>query len=476
MKLFELCEYAKIYCPRHLCELEITGVTCDSRRVKPGDLFVCIKGLHSDGNDHAQEAIAAGALAVLSDRRRDLDLFCDDAKGAFAHLCRAMYGGGIEKLKLIGVTGTNGKTSVTAMLRSIFDAAGFKTASIGTLGCFSPKGKLDGEISGSMTTPDTEMLYGLLSRLAKDGAEYVFMEISSHSLAEKKVDALHFDVGIFTNFSRDHLDFHENEENYFEAKKRLFALSDKMIVNADDPRLDALENTLSCSARKAARYMAKDVTYYGADGCGYVFLSEHCRFAIVSRIAGRFTVMNTLLAAACATEMGIEPDFIKQGIHGLSCVEGRMERVLLDGADFSVYIDYAHTPDALENILLTVKGFTEGKIILVFGCGGDRDRGKRPEMARIASRLADKIIITSDNSRGEDPEQIFSDILVGISKNADCELIRDRKEAIEKAMLLAGRGDALLLAGKGHEKYEIDADGKHPFDEAAVARAAFEKR
>lgn len=473
MKLIELCRAADIFCPAELYDVEINSVTSDSKKVKRGSLFVCLDGTKTDGNLYVEEARSNGAAAMISDKRRDLSLSCSDAHRALAFLCRKMYGRGIEKLKLVGVTGTNGKTSVTAMLGSVLSTAGYKVGTIGTLGAFCEKERIS---SSPMTTPDPEELYGALSQMAQRGAEYAVLELSSHALAKKKADALNLSLGIFTNFTRDHLDFHKTEENYFEAKKRIFKLSEIGIVNADDPKLENIGGVLTCSAKKKADFMARDVRYYGEKGCGYAFWSELYRFGIVSRIPGRFTVMNTLMAASCAVSLGIDPGFIKEGIYSLGSVDGRMERVLLDGADFSVYIDYAHTPDAIENLLLTARGFAKGKIILVFGCGGDRDRGKRAQMAAVASRLADRVIITSDNSRDEPKTQIFDDILSGIDRGLDHSLIESRKEAIEKAVLEAQHGDVILLAGKGHEKYEIDGDGIHPFDEAELVRKAYKKR
>ena len=477
MKLVDLCLAAEIYCPPELWDVEISDITSDSRKVAKNSLFVCLCGLHGDGNDFVGEAYRRGAAAVLSDSRSDVPLKCSDARLALARLCRKMYGDGIDKLSLVGVTGTNGKTSVTAMLRSVFDCAGYKTGSIGTLGCFSPSGATDDGDGGNMTTPDTERLYKLLSKMAKDGAQYVFCELSSHALALKKADALRFRAGIFTNLTRDHLDFHKTEENYFEAKKRIFELSDIGIVNADDPAASKISGALTCSARSSADFTARDITYYGTEGCGYKFHSELCRFGVVSKIPGRFTVMNTLQTAACAVTLGVDPIYIKKGIYTLSAVNGRMEKIPLAGADFSVYIDYAHTPDALENLLLTAKGFAgNGRLVLLFGCGGDRDRGKRADMARIASRLADKIIITSDNCRTEKRQRIFDDILKGIDKSCDFCLIESRKDAIESAVFEARGGDVILLAGKGHEKYEIDENGKHPFDELYIVQKAFRNR
>ncbi len=473
MRLKELLTAADIDFPPCLSDVEISSVTSDTRRIREGSLFVCQAGTREDGNDRIEEAYARGACAVISDRRRDADILVPDARLAEARLCRTLYGRGIEGLHLVGVTGTNGKTSVVTMLRSIFDAAGEKAGTVGTLGCFSPSGEIPDEDGGNMTTPDAGRLYGLLSKMASDGAKYAFLELSSHALALKKADALTFDAGVFTNITRDHLDFHKTKENYFEAKKRIFELSRVGIVNADDELLAGISGVLTCSARKKADFRATDIKYYGADGCGYVFSSELLRFGITSRIAGRFTVMNTLLAASTAAQLGVEPYYIKEGILRLSSVPGRMERVSPDGAEFSVYIDYAHTPDALENLILTARSFAE-RIILVFGCGGERDRGKRAEMAKIASRLADRVIITSDNRRGEPQSRIFEDILTGIDKNADYALIEDRREAIRIALREAQSGDVVLLAGKGHEKYEIDERGKHPFDEALIVRTEME--
>ncbi len=472
MKLSHLCAAAGIFCPPRLRDVEISSVTSRTEDIKKGSLFVCLVGTKDDGNNYIERACGKGAVAVLSDTRPDAELFVPDAHLALARLCRAMCREDIEKLKLVGVTGTNGKTTVTSMLRSIFSSAGYDTASIGTLGCFLPSGEL---VADKMTTPDPEELYPILEKMGKSGAEYVFCELSSHALAKKKADALRLSAGIFTNLTRDHLDFHGSEENYFNAKKRIFDLSDIGIVNADDERLATLSGVLRCSARKKADFCAKDIKYYGADGCGYIFCSERYRFPVVSRLPGRFTVMNTLMAAATAVSLGIDPDAIREGLYSLSRVDGRMQRVDLDGADFSVYIDYAHTPDALENLLLTARGIGQ-RIILLFGCGGDRDRGKRAQMGRIASRLADRVIITSDNRRSEAQSQIFDDILKGISADTDYSLIDDRRAAIKLAIFEARAGDVVLLAGKGHEKYETDECGRHPFDEEKTVKEAYKLR
>ena len=472
MRLAELCRAAGIFCPIGSEDVEISSVTSNSEKVKKGSLFVCLTGTHTDGNMFAERARAMGAAAVLSDKRRESDLFCEDACAAHARLCRKLYGEGIEKLRLVGVTGTNGKTTVTALVRSILRAAGEACGSIGTLGCILPSGEtLD--TGGNMTTPDPEVLYPALSKMAAVGARYAVCEVSSHALAQKRADALRFEVGVFTNLTRDHLDFHGTEEAYFAAKRRLFELSDKMIVNGDDPKLANLSEALTCSAHSAADFMAHGVELYGTEGCGYRFLSEKSSYTVISPIPGRFTVMNTLQAAACAELLSVDPCFIKQGIATLSSVIGRMQRVELEGADFAVYIDYAHTPDALEKLLLTARGFARGRVFVLFGCGGDRDRGKRAKMAKNATRLADFTVITSDNSRSENPMQIFADILEGVDKKKPYVLIPDRRQAIAYAVSQLRGGDVLLLAGKGHEKYEINADGIYPFDEEETVRQAY---
>ena len=472
MNLAELCRGAGIYCPEAMADVEICSVTSNSERVQKGSLFVCLRGQNTDGNLYAARARARGAAAVLSDSDPGAELHSQDAHLSLALLCREFYKPKLGGLGLVGITGTNGKTSVTAMVRAILTAASVPCASIGTLGCIFPDGSIT-EDGSHMTTPDTEVLYSALASVAERGAKYAVCEVSSHALAQKRVDGLRFDVGIFTNVTRDHLDFHKTEEEYFLAKKRLLGLSDRVLVNGDDTRLAAMGGVLQCSCHRKADFMATEVELYGERGCGYRFLSEKSSFTVMSPIPGRFNVMNTLEAAACAELLGIDPCFIKQGLATMRAVSGRMERVELEGADFSVYIDYAHTPDAMEKLLLTAKGLSRGRVVVLFGCGGDRDRGKRAKMAKSATRLADLTVMTSDNSRGELPSQIFSDMISGVDASGRYVLIPDRLQAISYAVSQMRGGEVLILAGKGHEKYEIDAGGIHPFDEAEAVRQAY---
>ncbi len=480
MRLSELFARAGMPFPAIGTDVEITQVTSVSEEIVPGGLFVALRGTKRNGEDFIAQARARGALLVLSEGDRG-DLRCSDARLALAHLCRAFYGSGIDRLRLVGVTGTNGKTTVVSLLRSIALAAGRPCGSVGTLGCeiYDSSGRLarlPGE--GNMTTPDPEVLYPVLSRMATAGAEYVFTEVSSHALAMKKTDALRFDVGIFTNLTRDHLDFHGTAEEYLNAKARLRGLCDRFLVNADDASSYAFGNdTLRCSVTIGADFFADRIEQLSGGGYRYRVSSDYGRFKLETRMSGGFSVMNTLQAVAAALLLGFAPDDIARGISALKTVSGRMESVLPENADFRVYIDYAHTPDALENVLLSARSFVNGgRLIAVFGCGGDRDRGKRSEMGAIASRLADLTVITSDNPRSESPDAIIEDIAAGVDATRDAVVIPDRRSAIEYAVGTARAGDVIILAGKGHEKYEITASGKHPFDEVLLVRRAFEKR
>ena len=476
MKLERLCKSAGINCPENLKDIEITSVVSDSRKVEKNSIFVALSGTKDDGDRYADEARAKGAVVVSETSVGDM--VCKDAHRTLAFLCRELYGGGIEKLKFAAVTGTNGKTTHVELMKNIFEENGKKVGTIGTLGCFSPSGQIKKDLPyfANMTTPDPEMLYPVLSEMAADGAEYVFIEASSHALAKKKLDALRFDVGVLTNLTRDHLDFHKTFENYLEAKLHVLELCDKFIVNADDKNSKLFGRTLTCSECQKADFTAENTEFYGFDGCSYDAVFGNEKIRIKSRIPGGFTVMNTLEAVAAAATLGASRESIAKGIAKTTCVPGRMEDATPIGADFRVFIDYAHTPDALENVLKTLKRFINGRVIVLFGCGGDRDRGKRRLMGEVASKYADFAVITSDNSRSEPPESIINDILTGFYAKTPHKVIPDRREAIFYAVKNAKRGDVLLLAGKGHEKYEINSTGKIYFDEKEYVMKAWEEK
>jgi len=494
MRLSELFGRAELDFPPELGEIEITKIVTDSRRAVKGCLFLCIRGIHTDGHGYVDDAIKAGAGVIVAERVRDACvggaaawIMLENTRRAAALLYNAWYGNPTERLKVVGVTGTNGKTSVCHLLTELFEAAGIRCGLLGTVRCRSADGRElalpNANALANMTTPDPEQLYAMLAQMVADGVEHVFMEVTSHALALCKVDAIRFDTAVFTNLTCDHLDFHGSMEAYFDAKTKLFSQCRRALVNIDDEYGRRLINeiscpTLTCSLREGD-YCAQDVEGLGLQGSNYRLRTPGGDFALSVGIPGSFSVMNSLMAAAVAMEYGIAPETVRRVLEGTRGVEGRMERLrLTPSPEFSVLIDYAHTPDALEKLLKSVHGFRRRgeRIVLVFGCGGDRDRSKRKEMGIIASRLADLVIVTSDNSRGEDPDRIIADILRGIDRERAHAVIPDRRHAIEVAVRTALPGDILILAGKGHERYEICAEGRLPFDEREIVREALETR
>lgn len=488
--------------PYQFEDLEITDITSDSRCVSEGSLFVCIRGTRVDGHKFIEDAVKSGASAVLLEEGYDgkidedsgvLYLVTSNTRKALAYLWNNWYGQPAEKMKLAAVTGTNGKTSVTFMLRAIFRAALVRTGIIGTVVCYSDDRRLDirsSDEKANMTTPDPKELYKMLSVMRDDGVEVVFIEATSHALELDKLAPLHFAAAVFTNLTPDHLDFHGTMENYLASKKKLFSMTDIAIINADDEYAkdisDAAENggckkikLCTCDDTLRRDYSAASIIQLGVGGSEYMLSSVCSVFKIKSRIPGRFTVINSLEAAACALEMGISAQTVQDALYHMGGIDGRFESVkLCTGADFSVFIDYAHTPDALRNLLVSAREFRRAgqRIVLLFGCGGDRDKSKRPIMGKIASELADLVVVTSDNSRSEKPSDIISDIMVGFDyTRAHAVIIEDRAEAIDYVIKNALCSDIILLAGKGHEEYEIDAEGKHPFSEKNIVKESARK-
>ncbi len=493
LKLSDLCSRAGVAFPLEKGELEIDLVIDDSRLAKPNSLYVCIKGFHCDGHDCVDEAIRKGAICVLmqSGYERELPenvcaLVCENTRRASAELFNAFYGDPVSKLKFIGVTGTNGKTSVTHMLRAILEASLCKCGLIGTVGCESAGRFLETQNrnpNANMTTPDPSDLYRMLAEMVGDGVEYVLMEVTSHALALEKLSPIDFEAGIFTNLTPEHLDFHGSMEAYAAAKAKLFERCKISVLSADSLYLPIIKKgvkgkLVTCSAfSREESYRAEKIRMSGQLGVDYELVSDRARVQIRCPIPGHFTVMNTMQAAACALELGFGAAAVKEALGSLLGIRGRMERVRLGhAADFTVFIDYAHTPDALEKLLRTAKDFGgEGqRVVVVFGCGGDRDKSKRPLMGAVAERYADCAIVTSDNSRSEDPEQIIEEILSGMKERPT--VIVDRAEAIRYAVLRAKPKDVILLAGKGHEQYELRRDGKIPFSEKEIVLKAFEER
>ncbi len=460
-------------------EREVTFVTDNSAKVCEGCIFVCIKGMRFDGHSKAAEALENGAAAVIVQRDLGLEnqIIVENTRSAYAHICAAFFGHPERKLKIIGVTGTNGKTTSCFILKSILDGMGHKTGLIGTVKNIVG----DKEYPAALTTPDCYELFGLFNEMVECGCEYCVMEVSSQALDQRRTDGVHFEAAIFTNLTRDHLDYHGTFDNYKAAKHMLFENSSLAVVNIDDESAEYMTEGTDC--RKVTFSLDDDNCDYSAknirisyDGVKYELVSNSNIGRVRFAVPGKFSVYNSMGAAVCLIEMGMDFKAVLESLALCTGVPGRMEVVPTD-TPYTVIIDYAHTPDGLENVLNCVREITEGKVICVFGCGGDRDKTKRPIMGEIATRLADIAVITSDNPRSEDPESIIEDITSGIGKtNAKVIVDSDRKGAIRKALEAAQAGDIVVLAGKGQETYQVLASGKIHFDEReAVAEILSEK-
>lgn len=460
-----------------LVELEITGVTSDSRKVQQGFAFVCIKGTVSDGHDYAAAAVEKGAVAVIVERDIGLDnqIIVPDTHSAYSNMCAKWFGEPARALHLIGVTGTNGKTSVTYMLKRILEAAGHKVGLIGTIQ------NMIGEevIASKNTTPDAYELNSLFALMKAKGCSYAIMEVSSHALDQRRVNELCFDAAVFTNLTQDHLDYHGTMENYLAAKKRLFTMCMTAVINSDDEYAAQITEGLDC---KIVTYSAGDTSTYSAKGINYrpasveyELVSDDGIKHIKANTGGKFTVYNSMAAVVSAVELGIDVDTAAKALSSLEGVKGRAEVVPCD-KDFTVIIDYAHTPDGLKNILSTFKECPKNRLIVLFGCGGDRDRTKRPIMGSIAVRNSDFVIITSDNPRTEEPSAIIEDILEGVvGTRTPYKVVENRIEAIKYAVSIAQRDDIIVLAGKGHETYQILKDGTIHLDEREVVAEALQE-
>ena len=450
-----------------------TGISDDSRTVKPGDLFIAVRGWQSDGHDFLTAAAERGALcAIVEDAARTQlpALVVRKGREAAARAAATAFGNPARQLKLVGVTGTNGKTTTTAILRHLMDA-GAKAASIGTLGVLVGS---EGEVlpgGGGLTTPGPVELQRALRALVDDGVRTVSMEVSSHSLDQRRIDGLEFNVVVFTNLTRDHLDYHGTMEAYLAAKARLLEYlrpDGTAIVNRDAPEWGALDHArppLTFSVRGEADIRARDVRYTPR-GSEWRLVTPGGEANVRLPLIGDVNVQNALAAAAAAFALGVPVNEIAGRLAIVPQVPGRLE-VIATGP--TVLRDYAHTPDALERALGTAREFTHGKLIVMFGCGGDRDKGKRPLMGAIAEQGADAVIVTSDNPRTEDPDSIIDEIESGM-RAAKHERVTDRLAAIARAIQIAAAEDIVLLAGKGHETYQIRGTVSYPFDEKEIVR------
>ena len=462
-------------------DVEIETLCVDSRKAAPGALFFCTPGLHMDAHDFAPQAVEKGAVALVVQRELPLDVpqvRVEDVRAAVSYIAAEYFGNPAEKLMMLGITGTKGKTTTSFLVKSIMEAAGVKTGLIGTV-CSMIGSET---IPNRLTTPDPIETQTLLRRMVDADVKCVVMEVSAHALDMNRLAGVKFKVAAFSNFSQDHLDYFSNMDAYFAAKMKLMdrAACENVVYNVDDERVCTGVRKLRPEAmrigiRESSDVYANDIEI-GERGCSFL-MTWHKRFrtSISLHLAGIFNVYNALMAAGMCICAGAGPESIRQGLESVYAVPGRIE-LLETGTPYRVILDYAHSPDSLENVLKAVRETTKGRMIALFGCGGDRDRAKRPLMGEIAGELADFCVLTSDNPRNEDPMAILDAIEQGI-KRTECAytVIENRREAIRYALKLAGPGDVVVLAGKGHETYQEIKGVKHPFDEKVVVRELLEE-
>jgi UDP-N-acetylmuramoyl-L-alanyl-D-glutamate--2,6-diaminopimelate ligase len=474
MRLQELFPHAE-------ADADVTDLAFDQRRVVPGTLFFCVPGFSRDGHDFAADAVARGAVALVVQRPLGLgvpEVLVDDVRAAMAPAAARLHGDPTARLDVVGITGTSGKTTTAFLVRELLEHAGRQTALLGTVK--SVVAGREGTIP--RTTPEAIELQGAFADMADGGDVACAMEVSSHALELHRADAIHWAVAAFTNLSQDHLDFHPTMEAYFQAKRRLFMADPRTsVVNVDDTWGARLAGELAgtdlvtVAVDADADLRATDVRA-GLHGTDLTLTArDGARLELHSPLRGRFNVENVLVAVAIVRALGVSDAAIAAALPGAAAVPGRLEPVD-EGQDFAVLVDYAHKPAALQGVLETARALTRGRVLVVFGAGGDRDRGKRPIMGEIAGRLADEVVVTSDNPRSEDPDAIIAAIVSGVERS-DVRVEPDRRAAIELVVGLARPGDVVVVAGKGHEQGQEFADGvKVPFDDVAVAREALRAR
>jgi UDP-N-acetylmuramoyl-L-alanyl-D-glutamate--2,6-diaminopimelate ligase len=482
-----------------LSEGRVRGVSHDSRSVTPGSVFVAVRGQVSDGASFAAEAIRRGAIAVISESQAPPScpvpwIVVKDARLSLALLSDAVYGHPSRSMQVVGITGTNGKTTTAYLLQRLFESAGIRAGLLGTVAYRIG----EQEKSSSKTTPEAPEVQGMLREMVDCGCGACVMEVSSHALALRRVDGTRFCAAVFTNLTRDHLDFHGDMEQYFHAKRRLFEMlpaGAPAIVNADDPKGQALlamrPGMLSYGVEEPADVRCGPVSF-SLEGLEFEIQTPSGPVSIRSPLLGRPNLYNILAAAAAAVALDLPLDAIREGIASVELVPGRFQVVSVPGDDITVIVDYAHTDDALRNLLETARPLAGRRLITVFGCGGDRDRSKRPLMGAVAARLSDLVVITSDNPRSEDPFRIIEEIKLGLGSASPKPIagrperqperipasitIADRRSAISRAIALAKPGDMVVIAGKGHEKYQVIGSRILPFDDVEVAREALVAR
>lgn len=462
------------------CFIEINDIKYDSRNVEAGDLFFCITGYNTDGHAYAKKAVDAGAVAVVVTDYQDgisaVQIKVDDGRQAMALAAAKFFGYPAMRMSMVGITGTNGKTTTTYMVKQIAEKAGKKVGLMGTIVNMIGDEKLHTE----RTTPESIDLHRLLKRMADEGCDMAVMEVSSHSLSLKRVYGIEYDVAVFTNLTQDHLDFHKTWQDYVAAKSMLFEQARVSIINEDD---DSAANMIAAASHEVMRFAVKQPAQYSAKNIDLTASSVAYDVDLGTKtmhikvpIPGVFTVYNSLGAALAAYALGLETYFIESGLREMPAVAGRFELLDTHGQGYDIILDYAHTPDSLENTLVTIREFAPARVITVFGCGGNRDSGKRPQMGAIAAQLSDYVVITSDNPRFEEPQFIIDQIVGGFAgTDVEYTCIENRREAMKHAMESAKQGDIILLAGKGHEDYQEIKGVKYDFDEKKVVQDIFDE-
>ena len=469
MRLYKLIEgLADINIP----DREISSVTDNTKKVRKDCIFVCVKGGSFDGHDAAAEMLEKGAAVIVAERDLGLgnkQIITDNSRKFYGELCAAWFDHPEKKLKIIGVTGTNGKTTISNVIKNIFMKNGIKTGLIGTI-CNEIG---DETVHTDNTTPMAFDYMCLLDKMVKAGCKYAVMEVSSFGLVQQRIGPTHFDMGIFTNLTQDHLDYHKTMENYYQAKKMMFDECDYALINTDDEYGRRIFSEISC---KKERYgISSEADYYAdaikikSDGTSFWYCYNGKSQLVNMKMTGMFNVSNVTAAISVCLKAGLPIEDILNAVSEYNGVKGRCE-IIPTGRDFTVICDYAHTPDAVENILKSVREYTEGRLICLFGCGGNRDAKKRPLMAKAAAKFADRLIITSDNPRDEIPEAIIDDILAGLKDSEiPFDVVVDRTKAIHHSLKIAEKGDIIVLAGKGHEDYQVLPGNEHiHFDEREI--------
>ena len=479
MKLQELLQGVAVQSSTAAGDTEIHEVRYDSRAVQAGDLFVAIRGYATDGHQYIEKALAQGAAAVVCEQAPAgvPAVVVENSRRALAEIAANRFGHPADSMKMLGVTGTNGKTTTTYLVKHMLEQAGHKVGLIGT----NQNMIGDEVIETERTTPESYELHALFARMRDAGCTHVIMEVSSHSLVLDRVHGIRFAVGAFTNLTQDHLDFHKTMEEYRKAKAMLFAVSDKGVINLDDPAAQAMLADAACPCltfsceKDAAGLTAKNLNLR-ADGVDFVATTMGELARVRLPIPGHFSAENALTALGVVLQLGMPLGDAAAALASAKGVKGRVEVVPTD-TEYTVLIDYAHSPDGVENVLRAVRGFAKGRVVALFGCGGDRDRTKRPKMGKIAADLADFCVVTSDNPRTEEPQAIIDDILEGMQgSKTPMQVIVDRPEAIHWALAHAKKDDIIVLMGKGHETYQEVNHVKHHMDEREIVAAFFAKK